>query len=740
MWRAPLAGLASLAMVATMGVAASTANAGTADGWYDVTVKTSAGATGGATLRVWDGESVAEAAARLGVDLHQDTLGLLGYSTDLTAPVHNDLTVTPNNFGSSDRVAVKFVLNDNSAQFINGDYTNIPTTVYVKKGATIGEYFKIADAANNQLVSSWKITSSTDAPHPLTGQSLEDVLKYGVGDNTGATITVEPEDVDPASKITFKQPSDWSNITAHLVGSYLDDNSGDYTQLSLDKADGDSVAAPSYTFAGNAVAGKFSYVTGWKDSGNKTLTADTKVNGNTTFDPITKTQGVVVSFDSDGGTPIAPVNVNEDHTIDEPKAPTKDNGNYTFKGWSIAGYTEGESDDYTADGGAVVDNVIKNFGGVYFNKNVTLKALWAPNYDIKVTFHYGNYKNAPADKSETYKASDFVTEPEAPTRDDGFVFVEWVKSDGTKFDFNNTLAANGANPTNNFVLTAKWRRAYDDQARAALNYVQSKDYKFVNGSDTVVAGYDQSKYFTKDSYAKFLAEYEKAYKQYRSAYYTAPNNEVDSKTAADVISTLQAAWKDLRFTSEYADTVLDGKDTKANATAKVIYRLNRLAGLHHLLSGDETEVLQLTNTNFGQGGWTKDETTFRTVNNLVFANGKDDKDGYVLSHPEWVSGTKYEFSPLLKQVTRLYNAQLQEHMYTSDANEIAVLTAGDWTKDSNLASFYVPALYTTKTKVVRLYNPGTHLHLYTSDTNEVNVLTTKGGWTLDGDAASFYAL
>ena len=37
MWRAPLAGLASLAMVATMGVAASTANADTASGTYTVT-------------------------------------------------------------------------------------------------------------------------------------------------------------------------------------------------------------------------------------------------------------------------------------------------------------------------------------------------------------------------------------------------------------------------------------------------------------------------------------------------------------------------------------------------------------------------------------------------------------------------------------------------------------------------------------------------------------------------------
>ena len=471
------------------------------------------------------------------------------------------------------------------------------------------------------------------------------------------------------------------------------------------------------------------YVEYWQDAAGNKVTGDkVTANGDTTYTAVTTKSGVFVSFDSNGGTKVDPVRVKSDKTIAGPADPTREG--YDFFGWELpAGFTSYDKDAVkTVKLDGKNHTVIADFAGVYFNASTELTAVWAKTYDIKVTFHYGDYEGAPADKTETVNANSYIAEPEAPTRE-GYVLDHWyVEGDSAKAKFNfDTKLAKEGNKGANFTLVAEWHRATSDEALNALNYVQSTDY--VNGSIGVNAGKaNDADYFTSSTWKAFLGEYKKAYQEYKAARQLSP--EIDSKTAADVVNTLQAAWKDLRFSSANADTTLDGR-TGTQGTAKVIYRLSRANGLHHLLTGDEFEVWSLTNNTVGVGGWTRDETTFRTINTVAKTN-------------KWIEGTKDNsdlgFSPLVKKVTRLYNAQLQEHLYTSDANEVKVLTAGDWTEDSDDAAFFVPALYTTKTKVVRLYNPSTHMHLYTADTNEVKVLTTKGGWTLDGDAASFYAL
>ena len=730
MWRAPLAGLASLAMVATMGVAASTANA--AD--HSATLE---GVTG--SVNVWDGESLEDAAARHSFATLSSQTGytLDGKAYNPATPLtgNADVKIAP----AADTVPVTFNLKSASAQMVNGSYKDSATVLKVAKGAKIGDYFDVKDAANGKRVTAWELKDSGTVVDSVT--TLAQVLEYPVASAT--SIEVTPKTVTGAATIKFYRPDNWNN-NAHYVGSWTDKQAPvDGATLDLDGINGETLDAPTYVYT-DAPVSEFDKVSSWADADGNTVELGGKftVDGDAYFHTADKTAGADVTFDSNGGSYVKPQHVNAEGHVTKPADPTRDG--YTFAGWKLPA----DPTSYAAENGAVTsDYRIIDFGGVTFNRNVTLTAQWTPTYDIRVTFHYGDYEGAPKDVTATYKPNDFLTEPETPTRA-GYVFDGWSKPGFVNelFDFNNTLVANGATAANtNFVLTGVWHRAYADEALNALKYVQSKDFT----ADGL--GRNDSAYFTDASWKAFNAEYKKAYQAYESAKHNAVNGEIDSKTAADVVNTLQAAWKDLRFSSANADTVLDGKVRKG-ATAKVIYRLNRLGGLHHLLSGDEKEVLSLSNANFGPGNWTRDETTFRTVNNV----GTDDKThGTALLHPEWVEGTtenansnvnpvngdkRTAFTPLLKSVTRLYNAQLQEHMYTSDSNEIAVLTAGDWTEDSNLASFYVPALYTTKTKVVRLYNPNTHLHLYTSDTNEVNVLTTKGGWTLDGDAASFYAL
>lgn len=87
------------------------------------------------------------------------------------------------------------------------------------------------------------------------------------------------------------------------------------------------------------------------------------------------------------------------------------------------------------------------------------------------------------------------------------------------------------------------------------------------------------------------------------------------------------------------------------------------------------------------------------------------------------------------KVYRVYNRRTGEHLYTTDKNEVNVLTKGDW-NDEGIG-------WTTSnagTPVYRLYSPVTGFHLYTTDTNEVNTLSRSGAWSVDNDGkALFYS-
>ena len=87
-------------------------------------------------------------------------------------------------------------------------------------------------------------------------------------------------------------------------------------------------------------------------------------------------------------------------------------------------------------------------------------------------------------------------------------------------------------------------------------------------------------------------------------------------------------------------------------------------------------------------------------------------------------------------VYRLYTPVNGEHLYTTDQNEVSVLTGRyNWVYEG--IGWLAPA---EGKPVYRLYNAILNNHLYTTDTNEVKVLTTKHGWTLDNKGkALFYS-
>lgn len=86
------------------------------------------------------------------------------------------------------------------------------------------------------------------------------------------------------------------------------------------------------------------------------------------------------------------------------------------------------------------------------------------------------------------------------------------------------------------------------------------------------------------------------------------------------------------------------------------------------------------------------------------------------------------------KVYRLYTPITGEHLYTTDANEVRVLSAnGVWVYEG--IGWYAPS---NGIPVYRLNNDGLQNHLYTTDTNEVRELTQKHGWKLDNNGNPLY--
>ena len=86
-----------------------------------------------------------------------------------------------------------------------------------------------------------------------------------------------------------------------------------------------------------------------------------------------------------------------------------------------------------------------------------------------------------------------------------------------------------------------------------------------------------------------------------------------------------------------------------------------------------------------------------------------------------------------KPVYRLYNPTTTEHLYTTDGNEVRVLsTSRGWNFEGT--SFYEPL---DGIQVERLFNPSWGTHHYTEDQHEISVITTQQGWQLDGSSTWF---
>ena len=80
-------------------------------------------------------------------------------------------------------------------------------------------------------------------------------------------------------------------------------------------------------------------------------------------------------------------------------------------------------------------------------------------------------------------------------------------------------------------------------------------------------------------------------------------------------------------------------------------------------------------------------------------------------------------------MTRLYNKYSGEHLYTSDADEVADLTARGWKNEGT--AWVAPSV--SSTPVYRLYNPYSGDHLFTTDEDEY-AKCQAAGWNGEGIA------
>ena len=185
--------------------------------------------------------------------------------------------------------------------------------------------------------------------------------------------------------------------------------------------DGEPVGKPAdptydgYTFAGWALDGE-------------PYNFDTPVTGDITLTALwEKLAEYTVTFDTQGGTPVASQTVTENGTVTRPADPTRDG--YTFKGWTL----DGQPYDF----------------GTPVTGNLTLTAVWEENkapqpITHKVTF---DTNGGSAVDSQTVDDGATAVKPADPTRD-GYTFNGWTL-DGKPYDFSQPV-------TGDITLEAQW--------------------------------------------------------------------------------------------------------------------------------------------------------------------------------------------------------------------------------------------------------------------------------------------
>ena len=722
-WRMPVAGLASVAMIATMGVAAMTANAD--DVTYNVTFHANGGvldtavvsANGGVvsangdsiTIKTTrkdtlnpksidkaiedalvsddgDGSFLTDEGATLATKAENAFTGWYsspnpGAAVDPDSPVSGNIDLYAH--WSTDPVTVNF----------DGAGINENATVKVAPSDSLAAWQVPGDlkAGDGKLLDHWvSALDNSTVVDPLdadwdqlaaAGQSVNnDVALTAVGASRVFNVTFEKNHKDlwfyEAGKAT-----PWLNT------------------YSYDVAGGTSINAPVARYVEDASK----MVTAWRAENDKNNATFPKViNQNYVFKAVDNAHGYTVNFWYDYEnkaestlTLLSSTTVGEDEAVAKPADPTRDG--YVFVGW--VDYN-GKAWDF--------DNNVSNDNTS--NGVLNLYAKWT-KAAASVKFHT-NSDDAESIITKSFTTGDKFTAPEV-TRD-GYVLDGWYegKTGNEVTYFGRTLrlvpgataddvtlqyAATSATGSNTGVevvyqtldtdFYAHWKRA-DESAIKDQEAVTPASLLYTDG-DSTKPFLPESKYFTTESFNEFTDWYDSTYLPAQNAA------QVDGYTnaeAAKLVSMLKEAQSKLVF--------------KTDAT---VWRFEK-DGKHIYAQGKkETD-------NLLSAGW-KHETygDLQTVGIAGLPQATVDE--------------------LLTKVARLREKATGQYMLTADQNEINVLTADGAWKNETFSMVYAPKNGTTP--VYRLYLKYNNEHLITADANEYNVQAAKTD-LFHGDGVNFY--
>jgi uncharacterized repeat protein (TIGR02543 family) len=213
------------------------------------------------------------------------------------------------------------------------------------------------------------------------------------------------------------------------------------------------------------------------DGWNPDLSSLTMPANNLTVKALWKKKQYTVTFDTDGGNYIAPINADYGTEVTAPQRPSKEG--YEFDNWSVNFPIEITSDlivtakwrvkNYTitfdTDGGTEIASITQNFGtvitapkdptkaGYTFGgwtpqlpttmpaQNVNVTAIWLKDNQYKITFDTDGGSNV---ASGAYYFGETISVPTNPTKT-GYTFVGW------------NPAIPSTMPAENLTVTAQWK-------------------------------------------------------------------------------------------------------------------------------------------------------------------------------------------------------------------------------------------------------------------------------------------
>ena len=684
-WRAPVAGLASVAMLATMGVSTLTANAantydltkvyadGTSETIHGVTFIDGAQLVPGAdsagqTVTGW----YTEEGNGNGTKVQPGTK----ITADTTIYEHSSADVYTVNFANP---AGKDVI-DGVAEY-DGD-TDTDTT-YVAEGDSLAAWQIPGDdgVANHQVLAGW--TANGGAVDFNASMNPADYVSIYNGEASDyVTFTAVAADAWTVSFYGDNAITGYANYDL-----YVGDNAvASPYQVDVNK-DNSSYTGTMPTAKLQGQPDKIAAV--WKTSrgtDDKKLTdfdPSAKVTSDMNLYPFNAVEHFTVTFDDQvAGTENATADVAKDATVSAPADPTRADGKYkyAFAGW------------YTTPACADADAYDFN---TKVTKDITLYAKWIVSA-VKVSFQPGYGSAKPTEM--WFEDGDVFETPEM-TRDD-YVFEGWgtiTSVEGNEVDVEDlagyqvtfvnggtaadptaklqVVTPNGADGFYHYTLAASYKAEWYSYEEALYEFES-----LVN----VNMDADKQKLYTADSYEAYVESFKKDYTEAK-----------------------KAAAKGGYSRSEYDALLAQLKDMQAKLVEvgdTNLYRVYNPNNGDHYFTTSQAEASALVKL-----GWNAEGAPYKVVLNRV---------------------TKFG-TPIYSA----YNPNTGEHLLTEEGEAEALAQVG-WVNEG--IKFYT--VQNGSASVVRVYNPNTNgpAHLYT-DASEANGLA-KIGWSIDNGGAPVFTL